>query len=148
MERRTYDVPARNQPTQSSPCSNASQPLLSTWGHGVRRSLISICRQRTKMRTVKSLVSSHKEKVALLTSVISANAMIWDNLMKELNDATKAGFPGGCWKAKAASSFSQYSSSTSTGRSRSKLCKFSVICHKYQTETAYSASRVQHGLPT
>jgi hypothetical protein len=47
------------------------------------------------MGTVKSLVSSHKEKVVLHTSVIRANAMIWDNLMKELNDATKAGFPGG-----------------------------------------------------
>lgn len=53
--------------------------------------------------------------------------MIWVNLMRQLNDDARAGFPGGCWNAKVESSFSQYSSSTSTGRSRSKLFDVSVI---------------------
>ena|ERR1700735_3857901 len=87
-----------------------------------------------------------KERTAQFTIVVNANAMIWVNLTRQLKDVTNAGFPGGCWKAKVASSFSQYSSSTSMGRSRSKLFDVSVILRTTNKQT-YSVSRAQHGLP-
>lgn len=55
------------------------------------------------------------------TRVLKEKAMIWVSLMHWLNAATLEGIPGGCLNASRLSLASQYSSSTSSGWSRSKL---------------------------
>ena len=50
--------------------------------------------------------------------------MIWLSLIHCTNAVTNEGFPSGCRKARSGFSFSQYSSSTSRGSSKSRLWYF------------------------
>ena len=64
-----------------------------------------------------------------LTIVRIANACMPFNLRRRRKAVSFDGFPGGCLNASAGSSFSQYSSSHSIGRSRSKL---TMLCQQSQ----------------
>jgi hypothetical protein len=62
-------------------------------------------------------------KQSLLTIVRNANTAIWFNFENAQKKLTTLGLPGGCLKAKSGSELTQNSSSTSVGKSRSKLNK-------------------------
>ena len=67
--------------------------------------------------------------VVPLTIVLSAKAKIWLSFRYAMKKDIFDGFPGGCLKASLGSVGDQYSSSHSTGRSRSKLVSKGRVRH-------------------
>ena len=119
----TYDVPVLSRTIrsgQSRARRRSSDPTL----HLLAWTRISVSQLSTGIRRVSRDVTS-RERV--LTIVRSADARMWSSFKYETKKDTFDGFPGGCVKAGLVVVAAQYSSSHSTGKSRSKL--ISRWCH-------------------